>query len=105
MREGKYTKDGSMTPDELRAQVIAQCKVVAHLATEIAAVHSQLADAYAFTGLDEQFLNMVGRFTARRMEALGDILNGMDAVTEDDAWTDPVFERAQKMFLAESPDA
>lgn len=78
-----------------REQVVAQCRVVAHLARQIAVVHEQKAEAYASLNMSDGLIDVVGSETASFMEALGDILNGMDAVDEkEDRWVDPVFEAA-----------
>lgn len=88
--------------EKLRDQVAQQCKAVAHMATALAQVHSDKAEIIAAGGTlynDSTLLNMIGRNTARYMEKLGDILNGMDAVDEkEDAWLDPVFEEAHRLW-------
>lgn len=84
-------------------QITAQCKVVEHLATELAKVHSDYAAFFAAGGkAPEDLANVVGRRTATLMEELGDVLNGMDAVTEDDEWTHPVFKEAQRLWPTEA---
>lgn len=85
--------------DEKRKQVADQCRVVAHLARALATVNEDYAETYAQgpSGMDE-LLDGVGNRTARHMNLLGDILNGMDAVTEEDEWTDPIFHEARRMF-------
>ena len=52
------------------------------------------------SGACEEILEMKGMDTAAQMEWLGDLLNAMDAVTEDDEWMEPVFRRAHVMFPA-----
>lgn len=79
-------------------QVADQCRVVAHLATAIAQVHTDKARLFAANGAPS-IVDYVGRHTAHLMETLGDILNGMDAVEEEDDWVDPIFEKAHRMFL------
>lgn len=83
--------------DELRNQVVAQCKVVEGLAHSLAVVHSDKAVSFA-QGLWPDILEMVGRDTAALMEILGDILNGMDAITEEDSRYDAVFEAAHRRW-------
>lgn len=87
-----------MTMDK-RKQVADQCRVVAHLATALAQVNSDYAKMFD-EGQASDLLEMVGKRTARHMELLGDILNGMDAVTEDDSWIDSIFERAHELWPA-----
>lgn len=91
--------------EKLKEQVAQQCKVVAHLATALAQVHSERAEIIAAGGYEGgALLDMVGRQTARLMETLGDILNGMDATDEDeDAWVDPVFKEAHRRWPDLSP--
>lgn len=83
-------------PAKTREQVVAQYRVVAHLARQIALVHEQMAETYAHpdTTMRDSFLDLIGQQTAQRMEGLGNMLNAMDAVTEEDAWCDPVFRVA-----------
>ncbi len=82
-------------PAKTKEQALAQCRVVAHLARQIAIVHEQKAEAYELVNMDAGLIDVVGQFSANAMEVLGDMLNGMDAVDdEEDAWTDPVFEVA-----------
>ena len=83
--------------DAKQQQVVDQCKAVSYLATQLASVHTELATIYA-TNIPENILTRVGERTAALMEQLGDVLNGMDAVDEDDRWIDPIFERAHAMF-------
>ena len=89
---------------EKRAQVAAQCKVVHHLATVLAAVYSDYAKLFA-SGHADELIEHVGKCTADLMETLGDILSGMDAVTKRDEWVDPIFKEAQRLWPSEhSPD-
>ena len=79
-------------------QVVAQCNAINHLATQIANVHADLARIYS-EATDEAIIQRVGERTAKLMEYLGDVLNGMDAVDDaEDEWTHPIFERAHAMF-------
>lgn len=91
-----------MTNEEKRAQVIAQCKVVVHLATALANVHSDKAQLLK-TGRLDDLIEMNGERSASIMETLADILNGMDAVdAEEDAWTDPVFKLAHQLWPSQA---
>lgn len=83
--------------DERRNQVVAQCRAVAHLATALAKVHSDYIDLMANTSHDS-WVEMVGSRTAAFMENLGDMLNGMDAVTKEDDWLNPIFKEAQRLW-------
>ena len=88
-----------MISDE-RRQVMAQCKAVAHLATIIAGIHGDYEKMFADEQLSgpDKIVDRVGERTAHLMETLGDILNGMDAATEEDAWLDPIFEEAHRRW-------
>lgn len=86
---------------EKRQQVARQCEVVAHLASALASVHSDYM-AILEAGAMDTTLDVVGERTAALMQTLGDILNDMDAVTDDDEWTAPIFEQAQLLWPAES---
>lgn len=85
-----------------REQVAKQYKAVAHMARAIAAVHEDIGAIIAdgTYGRDRQgFLDMIGRDSAARMEALGDILNGMDAVDDaEDEWLSAVFGEAHRLW-------
>jgi hypothetical protein len=87
-----------MDLQEKRQQVADQCRVVAHMANVIASVHSDYArlfqDGAGMEGLEDQ----VGERTAVLMNTLGDILNGIDAVDEADAWVNPVMARSREVF-------
>lgn len=80
-----------------RAQVIAQCDAVAHMATVIADLHRDRREILE-TGRADSLIDITGRRTADLMEVLGNFLNGMDAVTEDDAWLSPIFAEAQRLW-------
>lgn len=86
--------------DERTEQAMSQCRVVSHFAKAIV----ELADARA-RAIDNNpsLVEQIGRSTAYQMEALGDMLNGMDAVTADDEWTAPIFEKAHKMWPPQEP--
>ena len=73
-------------------QVIDQYRVVVHLARSLALVHEQSIEAYASREQSATMIDMLGSRSASIMETLGDILNGMDAVDDDeDGWTAPIF--------------
>lgn len=86
-----------MPDDEKRLQVLNQCRVVKALAETIAGIRNDymtlLSDPNCNLPLD-----VVGNMTAMQMETLGDILNGMDANTEEDEWMTPIFRKAHEMF-------
>lgn len=83
--------------DEKRKQVADQCKVVAHLATVLAGIHKDMAMIFE-AGHGDTIAEMTGEHTAHLMEALGDILNGMDAVDEGDGWTVPILAEAHRLW-------
>jgi hypothetical protein len=89
---------------DLRKQVAAQCKAIAHMATAIAQINADyermLSDpgSKALDGIEET----VGERTAAWMETLGDMLNSIDAVEKEDAWMGPVFREAQRRWPATS---
>jgi hypothetical protein len=93
--------------DELtskRDQVIAQCRAVAHMATEIAKVHTDYAAIFSPDNpAADNILDITGNRTAASMERLGDMLNGMDAATDDDKWMTPIFQEAQRRWPQGEP--
>lgn len=89
--------------NETMAQIQAQCKAVAHMASVIANLHTDKAKL--FTECPEamqDIADFTGARTASLLETLGDILNGMDAVDSDeDGWINPIILEAQKRWPAE----
>lgn len=82
-------------------QVAKQCRAVVTLANAIAKVHSEVAE-YVVNGHASLILDQIGSRSAAIMEDIGNYLNDMDAVTEDDENLDDVFEMARKMFPVEN---
>lgn len=74
-------------------QVQEQCRVVAHLATAIAEIYGSHAEF-----VHPELVDQIGGNSAVLMNELGDILNGLDAATEDDEWTAPIFTEAKRLF-------
>lgn len=92
-----------MMANAVSQQIAAQCRVVAHLAASIADVHRDLERIYLTSPkAAEDIASIAGPRSARLMEQLGDILNGMDACDEDDEWTAPIFAEAQRLYPAAS---
>lgn len=81
-----------------RQQVSDQCKVVAHLAEAIRQVFSDKTRMVGDGNEPEAVLDYIGKHSASLMNTLGDILNGMDAVMDDDEWVNPIFERAKQLY-------
>ena len=79
-------------------QVIAQCKVVAHLADALVTVYRDAATLLVAGACPPGHLDSIGQRTAACMEILGDMLNSMDAVDDRDAWMEPVFAAAQRLW-------
>lgn len=88
-----------MSDEQKMKQIADQCRAVAHMARALESVHRDYAmmfdDSPAFVA---SIADMVGRRTASFMEQLGDMLNAMDAVSEEDEWIEPVFRSAQEMW-------
>lgn len=90
-----------MSEPERRKQVAQQCRAVAHMAGAIARVYSDYERLFANDQLDDALDSLVeikGEDSAELMQILGDILNGMDAATDEDEWMTPVFEAANSMW-------
>lgn len=92
-----------MNASEMK-QIADQCRVVAHLADALAGIHRDYEWMYSepVSGGATDIAELVGERTARLMETLGDILNGMDAVTDDDDWTHPIFAEAHRLWPAKA---
>lgn len=89
---------------EKHKQVADQCDAVAYLARTIATVHEQKAGLFR-GDVAPTITDLVGNDTASLMETLGNILNGMDAASDEDSVLDPVFERAHQMFPQTAGDS
>lgn len=83
--------------EDLREQVAKQCDAVAHMAKIIGALASDYAKLFrdgSMSGLEDQ----VGYRSAYQMEALGNMINGVDAAEKEDVWMDPIFEEAHRLW-------
>lgn len=89
-----------MTDKEKRAQVAKQCRAIVHMAEALADVYRAKASSFESDSPGpDQLIELVGKWSAGHMETLGDILNGMDAVDDDeDAWLDPIFKEAHRLW-------
>lgn len=83
--------------DAKMKQVADQCRAVRHMAEALAKLHDDYAIMFD-SGAAENLVDQVGKRTAGLMETLGDILNGMDAVTEEDDWITPIMHEAQRRW-------
>ena len=87
---------------EMALQVALQCDAVAHMADALVKLYRAKADLVRLVPHLAP-VSMMGQESASLMEALGDVLNNMDAVDEgEDAWMTPVFQTAHQMFPATS---
>jgi hypothetical protein len=82
-----------------KQQVIDQYKVIAAQAKALL----ELADAEisylkSDTFMTDSLLEMIGQRSAGWMEDLGNMINHVDAATEEDEWMDPIFDKAHEMF-------
>lgn len=89
-----------MELEEKRRQVADQYRVVSHLARTLAKVHDDIRGIIEKGGVPalDDLLDLQGKRSAHIMEVLGDILNGMDANSEEDDWTYPIFKAAHIAF-------
>lgn len=92
---------GEHTADELTKadQVAAQCRVVVHLCEvmiDLYRMHGDLFGQHVAGHLP--LVDMLGTRTAALMEELGDHLNGIDAVSDEDEWVNEVYRVAHEMF-------
>lgn len=79
------------------SQVADQCKAVAHLAAALVQLHVDYENMMRGGHIDT-LIDLVGDRTASFMETLGDMLNGMDAVSPDDEWMAPIFDEAHRLW-------
>jgi hypothetical protein len=63
----------------------------------LADVHDDYATLLLHGGLS-QIAESVGQRTAHLMEQLGEVLDGMDAASDEDDWTAPIFTEAQRRW-------
>jgi hypothetical protein len=91
-----------MTDGKKHKQIADQCKVVVHLAGALAEVFGDYARRFGEYPPDDFTCGIaadgIGRLSAAVMDKLGDILNGMDAASDEDEWVDPIFEKAQQLW-------
>jgi hypothetical protein len=87
----------SESDSDKREQVARQCAVVVALADRLGGVRKDY-EKLVRGGYVDDLLDMIGSETSRQMELLGDVLNGMDAVDQDDEWMTPVFEEARRRW-------
>lgn len=81
----------SIIDADLKEQTANQYKAVIHMAKALLMVHEQTLPL--IPGQSRGIMELQFVRSAEIMEMLGDTLNGMDAVDEDEgAWMDPVFE-------------
>jgi hypothetical protein len=82
--------------DSKRTQIQNQCRAVIHLCSTLTCLmadHIQIAQ-YEPEGVAD----LTGKRTAEIMEFLGNTLNGMDVVTDEDKWMTPIFREAHKLY-------
>jgi hypothetical protein len=87
--------------NEKMTQIAAQCRAIVHMAMCITQLHLDKACMFSNPACNDamtDIADIVGERTASFMEQLGDMLNAMDAVTEDDEWLTPIFEEAQRRW-------
>jgi hypothetical protein len=87
-------KLASISDADLKAFTEDQFRAVEHLAKVVAELHGPHMTAISSRGVLE--LQSVRAYEI--MEWLGDLLNGMDGIIEDDSWVDPIFERSHKIY-------
>jgi len=73
-------------------------KVVAHLCEQVRTVVSKVAKLYDRPEMthDETAAAVLFGTVGQAMDYLGDLLECLDAATEDDEWTDPIFEELHR---------
>lgn len=87
--------------EEKRKQVIAQCRVVAHLASVLSTIHQEHAAIVLDNIKSEDIIDSIGKRTARMMEDLGEWVDSMDAVEPTDEWMNRIFLKARDMYPVE----
>lgn len=92
----KVTAESSTPPQRPKdeaAQIRDQYLAIAHMARQIAHVHEQLAPC-----AESLPARVCGPDSARLLETLGDIMNGMDIVEKGDDWVSPILLKAHEMY-------
>lgn len=90
--------------DERREQIAKQCDAVAHMATILAGICRLYAASWR-EGEMEGLEDIVGARTTYQMDVLGNMLNSMDAIDETDAWMEPIFAAAHRLWPHAIADA
>jgi hypothetical protein len=85
-----------ISDEDKRKQVADQCRVVAHMARVLASIHEH--HGRTVSARPYELTDMIGDQTTALMETLGDILNGMDAVSEEDEWVNSILAEAVRLW-------
>lgn len=87
-------------PKDRPAQVAAQYLAVAALCDALSDVHRDMAQLFQVPSphASDAIVEQCGARSASFMETLGNMLNAMDAAEPGDAWTNPIFRVAQRMW-------
>jgi hypothetical protein len=95
MNTDQTQKLASITDAELLTFTEAQFKAVAHMAKVVAELHGPHMTRHSSRGV----LELQSVRANEIMEWLGDLLNAMDGVDdEEDGWMEPIFEEAHRIY-------
>lgn len=97
MNTNQTEKLASISDADLTEQTANQYKAVIHMARSMLIVHEQTLPL--IPGQSRGILEIQCVQSAEIMEVLGDLLNAMDAVDEEeDGWIGPIFEKSHEVF-------
>lgn len=92
--DSETLKKVGLTSEQLSKQVVDQCRVVEHLATELAKLFKDLG---VIASKDHDMSEMIGRRSCDMMEVIGEAMNGLDATQPEDKWVNPIFAEAHRL--------
>lgn len=78
-------------------QVADQYRAAGHLAKALSELCEDMSKH-----VHPKLVDIQGPRTHSWMEKLGDMINGVDAFTEEDEWVNPIFDRAREVFPVKS---
>ena len=81
------------------AQAKDQARAVVHLSRVLADLYADRVKLYeTCPQAMADIVDLDGSRSASIMEYLGDVLNGMDAASDEDEWLTPIFHEAQRRW-------
>ena len=78
-------------------------RAIIHMARTIITIKREIATVAADLAFDDRGILALVEDNCRVLNGLGDILNGMDAVTDEDAWAGEILARLNRRCERKEP--